>query len=105
MTEIERLIDMIGCGNSTPQERIRWARSLVDLARSEGKAEGKEQTVRKIREAQLCGYRIIMVSPVAPFPDDERRNCAVEIDIDGVAHRLVPASVLAPKEIVDGRNR
>jgi hypothetical protein len=51
MSEIERLIEMLGCGNTMPQERIRWARSIVDIAHAEGVAEGEEQERERIRKA------------------------------------------------------
>lgn len=76
MTEIERLIDMLGCGNTMPQERIRWANSLVALAR----AAGAEQMKQQIRDSVPVGYSIL-TAPVPP-----------------IKYVMVPASVLAPKE-------
>jgi hypothetical protein len=35
-SEIEHLVDMLSCGNTTPQERYQWAHKLVELAHAEG---------------------------------------------------------------------
>lgn len=92
MTEIERLIDMLSCGNSMPQERIRWAHSIVDLAREEGRAEGVEKWKWRTRADKLFGYWVRLLR----FPPDERRTLDVETEVNGIQYVMIPASALAP---------
>lgn len=91
VSEIDRLIDMLGCGNATPQERIRWAHSIVDLAHAEGVAEGAAVGVSAVR-------RQLRAASASITKQEGTRS------INGVRHYLIPvrafsvpiASVLAP---------
>jgi len=104
MTKVEELAESmsqkIWLDVSEPQlplkDRYRLMKDRIvyglNAAHAEGVVEGAATEREKIRKAQLCGYRV----QVSQFPDDERRNCRVETDVNGVAYTLVLAPVLAP---------
>ena len=121
MTEIERLIDMLGCGNATPQERIRWAHSIVDLARAEGvELAAKEKVARwaaihkefpnlptwteveRLREAIFAGHTSTAnVDALCAAVAAEERERIKRTCLDGIGvwdgYVMVPDSVLAPE--------
>jgi hypothetical protein len=91
MSEIERLIDMLGCGNTTPQERYQWAHKLVDLSHAEGVAEGAEKEREKIRTAARYFQNGEYMNPNDRFYTDIHSRV-----YSGARQCVVPASVLAP---------